>query len=482
MILGPNGQPVTSRQTETRTAQLRGGVMPFDGMRPDLNPGWTDGTPGGAGRNPGGRYGISRADARRTCRTLYYTNGLFQAAVDITAAFLVGDAIRYGTLADPGLQTLIDEFWEANSFSELLTQRVITEWFLDGELAFVFPTARDEAPPPTDRPALIGMLDVDLGGFSLEASTSRGALPADMVSRLILERQNGARQYWDAGEFTWAANNALHNDPRGWPVAHAAAEGAVAYIAMMNMRLNVHYVQQRVLAVYKALFDPNGLDANGVPDGGVYQFQRKVMGFRNLPERGGVLPVMVQPGRTLPGTGEKIDGFQEDIQFLQPAQGAADAASDMRLLMRLVGLCMGGLPEHYLGEGGNATRTTAASMGLPAVRLANKRQASLKGALTRVFRAEVRRRAGPDAKFKINRSGRKKVPIDLIELPWVFPEIREESLDEIIRRVQLALDNNLISEQTATADLGYDPALEADRRANQAPAPPAPAGDPSARQ
>ena len=405
-------------------------------------------------------------------RSLYFTNGLFHSAVDIAGAFLVGDALTYGTFVDPHLKEIVEDFWQANSIGELVNDRLITEWFLDGEVAVVFPSkANGDSLPGRDEPARIAMLDVDLGGFQVEASTARGATAGSMVSGLRLDLPLGERLRWNEGDFAWAAHlGGLWNDPRGWSLAYPAADFTVAYLAMLNMRLNVHHLQQRLLAVYKAIFDPNAVSPEGVYDGGVGAFQRKTAGFTRMPEQGGVMAVAIRPGYK-DAQGNTFDQVEESLDFMRPAQGAADAASDMRLLLRMVGLCIGGLPEHYLGEGGNATRTTAASMGLPSVRLNNKRQAALGALLTRIFRAEVKRRAGPDARFRTVKGSRKRTPIDRIELPWVFPEIREESLDEIVKRVQLALGNGLISNETATADLGYDPALEADRKANQAPKP-----------
>lgn len=472
-ILDAQGRPISSQPQvqEAAAVQLRGGQMPA-GPGLYLEPGWREGVPwdGLSGRPVYGRYGLSRAQSRQTCRALYFTNGLYQAAVDITGAFLVGDAIRYGTFADAGLQSIVDDFWQLNNMEQLISERLITEWFLDGEIGVVFPSG-EEAPRP-DQPARIGMLDVDHSGFRLEFDTARGAIPGDMVQELRLELQDREVLRWGEGEFAWAANGGMWNDPRGWPVAQASAEACVAYIAMMNMRLNVHYVQQRVLAVYKAILDPDDVDAYGQRDGGVFAWRRKTAGFRRLPQDGGILPIVTRAAYTDPQTQRSYAAVEEDLKFLQPGQGAADAASDMKLILRLIGLTIGGLPEHYLGEGGGVTRTTAASMGLPSVRLANKRQAALKALLTRIFRTEVKRRAGPDARFKVNKGSRKRQAIDLIEFPWVFPEIREESLEEIVKRVALALKHGLIAEETAQADLGYDPALEAERRAGRAPKPP----------
>lgn len=468
MILDQHGQPII--RTEA-AIQLRGGDLP------DLGPwvpeaGWREGTPN-TSDTPflAARYKLGRAECRRQSRALYFTNGLFRSAVDITAAFLVGDAFTYGTFADEGLKTIVADFWEANSFSELVSERLITEWFLDGEIAAVFPTERNgDSVPSADEPALMGMLDVDMGGFGVVGSPVRGATAGSMVGGLRLETADGLRLSWGAGEFAWAANmGGLWNDPRGWSMAYPAAHFSAAYIAMLNMRLNVHHVQQRVLAVYKALIDREGVNAKGEPDKGVYGWMRKTRGFSSLPERGGVLPVVIERGYVDAG-GKRFDAVEEDIKFLQPAQGAADAATDMRLILRMVGLTIGGLPEHYMGEGGNATRTTADSMGVPSVRMANKRQATLGALFTRLFRAEVRRRA-PGRTFKVSKGSRKRLPIERIELPWVFPEIREETLTEIVARVNLALEKGLVSDETATGDLGYDPALEAERKKGQDPKP-----------
>ncbi|MFC3833495.1 hypothetical protein [Deinococcus rufus] len=473
MILDQHGRPLPpstlDHLQEAAPVQLRGGTLPTPGgiYTP---PGWRDAT---TGQNPlglSGRYGVTREYARRATRTMFFSNGLLGAAIDITAAFLVGDALSYGSFADPGLQAIVDDFWEANNLGELINDRLILEWFTDGEVAVVFPTERSsDRLPGADEPAQIGMLDVDLGGFSVEADTRRGATPAQMVSALQFTLPDNETLRWQDGEFVWAANRGgLWNDPRGWPVAYGAADFAAAYVSLLNMRLNVHHVQQRVLAVYQAILDPEETDFGGKKDGGVAKWQAKTRGFARLPERGGVLPVAIRPGYTDVNTGKRYDQVEENLKFLQPAQGASDAATDARQLMRMVGLTVGGLPEHMLGEGGNATRTTAAEMGLPSVRLSNKRQAGLGGLLTRIMRAEIRRRAGPGARFRSSKASRKRVPIEQIAFPWLFPPIREESMDQIIERVQLALDRGLISDETATGDLGYDPVVERDRRAGEA--------------
>ena len=95
---------------------------------------------------------MGRAQCREQSRALYFTNGLFRAVVDIAGAFLVGDNLTYGRFADPGLQAIVEDFWEANSFAELVSERLITEWFLDGEIAAVFPSEVNGDRLPGRRP------------------------------------------------------------------------------------------------------------------------------------------------------------------------------------------------------------------------------------------------------------------------------------------------------------------------------------------
>lgn len=475
MLLDRHGQPLPPsglhRESTARAVQIGGGQLPASAAWQE--PGWYEGRPGDTTPHRSA-YGITRKDARRVCRTLYHTNGLFQVAVDIASAMLVGDTLSYGNVADPALQEVIDDLWQVNSLGSLMSQRVMAELFLDGELAAVFPQGQT----PPDVPARLALLDVDTPGLKVEADTARGALPADMVTRLRVDRMGQPAQVWEEGEFVWTASGALHNDPRGWPLAKGAADAAVAYIAMLNMRLNIHHVQQRLLAVYRAIMDPAGKNHRGDPDGGIHDWRMKTSRFRELPERGGVLAIVERPGFT-DRDGNKYEGVSESLDFMRPGQGASEAASDMRLILRFLGLAIGGLPEHWLGEGGNAARTTAASMSTPAVRLANQRQALVGDFLTRLVRTEARRRHGPDRLYRIQKGARKRKPVGLIEILWVFPAIRDESVDEIVKRVEVAMRYRLADPQTATADLGYDAAMVEERLARQPPpAPPEPPDDP----
>ncbi|HEV2122557.1 MAG TPA: hypothetical protein VGW38_07265 [Chloroflexota bacterium] len=74
----------------------------------------------------------------------------------------------------------------------------------------------------------------------------------------------------------------------------------------------------------------------------------------------------------------------EEWKAVQPQIGAADARDDGRAIRLMV--CAGALlPEHYLGEGGNANRATAAEMGLPAIKRFQRRQEFFRTLLSRII-------------------------------------------------------------------------------------------------
>ncbi|AFZ67082.1 LAGLIDADG family homing endonuclease [Deinococcus peraridilitoris] len=363
LILGPDGTPITSEsrtQDATSPATLRGAdlQLAYPGVRdawgegvndPAVRNGWTY-----AGANgqalPVGQYGLIRELERRRCRAAYFQNALFRGAVQIIAAFLSGDAFSYADPDDKTAALALEEFWQANSLGELFGERWLIEYLLDGENATLFPE-QDAGP---DLPSRVAFLDVDRT-FRLESSTAFGTVASDMVQGIHVSTGPGVEEPYPLGRFTWTANDALWNDPRGWPVAMGAVDPALAYIGLLNHRLNVHGLQSRVLGVYKAALNPAGTDANGTPDGGVHQWRMKTGAFRQLPAQGGIVPLVVKPGYT-DQNGNRYDGFSEELDFPKPASGASDASTDQRAFLRLVGLAMGGLPEHWLGEGGNVNR------------------------------------------------------------------------------------------------------------------------------
>ncbi|WP_019586681.1 hypothetical protein [Deinococcus apachensis] len=389
-ILGPDGQPVSSPREDSTpaTAQLRGASLPANptildatgSTAPGLRGGWTYAD--GAGRPlRTGRYGMNRDAERLRCPSMYFLNPLFQAALRIATSFLIGDAFTYGEVQDKTARLGLEEFWQANNLGTLMSERWLTEVFLDGENATVFP--QGDANPGPDAPARIAFLDLE-SGVRVESDTALGTTAADMVTALYL-RQGVRERTWERGQFVWTAEGALWNDPRGLPFASGAVDAAMAYIQLANHRLNIHEVQQRIIGIYTAMLNPSE------PDGGEAKWRAKAAAFRFIPSKGAVIPLITKPGH-VDKEGNRYDGVTEKLEFPKPASGASDAKEDMGVFLRLVGLCLGGLPEHWLGEGGEVTRTAADNMSLPAVRLGQLRQATVRSYLDRLGRTELARR------------------------------------------------------------------------------------------
>lgn len=426
----------------------------LESVDPALRGGWREGLPWDGGFTPSRVYGVDRDRERLRTRSAYFQNPLFGSAVDICVALLIGDEFSYATpMLDQAARTIIDELWAENDLGTLVSQRLVTEHMLDGETCAVMPLPEDD--PGTDMPARVALLDVGQS-VRLRASVTGG------VEAVITPGADGREITWEQGRFVWAANAALWNDPRGWPVAMRAVEPAAAYLTLLNHRINTHELQARVLGVQKVFVDRENPNSRAA-------YQAKAAAYRSLPRRGGVLTLPMVEGK---------DGkvISDSLDFTTPGSGAANAETDARALMRLTGLAMGGLPEHWLGEGGNANRATAGEMSLPAVRLALRRQAMIRSILDRLVRAELARRLGPgrrytlttwdykdDGKTRIKRV--RKVPVSQIEIPWVLPAITQDSMADLITRAEAAARNGWASPQTLSGSLGFDPGEEDARMA-----------------
>src|SRR5690606_15973898 len=98
---------------------------------------------------------------------------------------------------------------------------------------------------------------------------------------------------------------------------------------------------------------------------------------------------------------------------------------------------------------------------------------------------ELKRRHGPARLYRqvvVRSEGLQRVeeermvPADELEVPFALPPVRSDGKQ--LSTIQYALAQRLISRQTATEDLGYDPALEAERMAAERGATPSEALEP----
>lgn len=375
---------------------------------------------------------LSRADTQRAAVVAWYLNPLLYGAIEVIKSFVLGTSVTYGDHPDKTVQAVMEEFWSANNF-EVLIERWLTEHLLLGENLTIWPdpkrfTRRDQA-------ARIGQYGVIDGQLKF---TSPPGLP-DVVESIGIAGKRTLR----SGEYVWSAHDSILNDVRGWPVVGRALGPALAYLNFINARTKVHELSSRINAIYYAFAKDDK------------ELAAKAARFRNVPRNGAVLTLA-----------QNQEGKREEFDFHIPDLKAQDSAVDAKLIKQLLAVALG-LPEHYLAEGGGVTRTTADSMGEPARKSFQRRQRTVWNWLQATFRTELARRY-PDGTFATKKGSRKRVSAAQVEFPFNFPSLQNEDLTALIAKINLVAREGLASRQTMAAELGYDPAAEADKLASEA--------------
>ena len=135
----------------------------------------------------------------------------------------------------------------------------------------------------------------------------------------------------------------------------------------------------------------------------------------------------------------------ESWKAMRPELGADDAAADGRAI-RLMIATGAMLPEHYLGEGGNVNRATAAEMGLPAMKRFQRRQEVFRAMLTRIIHRVLEEgvnhgRLGP----RVNR----KFVVQFEELSAAPIEGLAAATERLARALKMAEEQGWVSKDEA---------------------------------
>lgn len=383
---------------------------------------------------------ITRRSAQLLCRAAYYVNPVISGALEVLQSYLIGDNFTFGRMADDRAQEALEEFWAENGL-DMLADRAEVEFALDGEALALWPE------PDSSRIVL-----QDVGNITrLEHDTFNG------VTRVKVPTKSGTSTF-EQGEFVWRdAHKALYNDPRGWPVIYPAIDLANKYVELIGYRVGWHDISSRLMAVYYALIDMSQSEEKVKKS-----FADKAARYTKIPRGRNVITLAM----------DQKSGNSEKLEFMSTASRPADPGIDARIILRLIGLVLGGLPEHFLGEAGNANRATAGEMGDPVIRQMKRKQSRVRGFWNKVMRAELVRRYGTEQEYTVvsgagENKQEKKVRASRLEFPWVFPNVETIDLKAVVEKVRLALEQGLVSEQTAQMELGYDPDVEAERRGEE---------------
>lgn len=368
-------------------------------------------------------------------RAAFEEQPLFAAAVLTLAALVVGDGVTYGTLDDAAAQTALEEWYALNKLADYSVEMFIN-WLLDGELLVLLALNGSRT-----EPAWVNIWDTRLDGVTINHPEGN---PRDIRSVQV-----GTRTIQPGG-FVWRANTRW-NRLRGISTVRTAVKPACDYTRLGDLRMRAHELRGRINAIYYAFARS------------AKELEAKAARYRKLPTSGNVLTIQMDPET---GQSEKVD-------FTNPRTDASDAESDVRMLIRTVGMVFG-LPEHFLSVGDTANLATARAMSEPMIRRVEGHQELIRGVLTELFQKELVRRYGPTRTYLVRRrevvDGRyevveSRVLAEDLEIPLNFPPVIDEG-DTDLERIKYGYDKGLVSGETATEELGFDPALEAERLSN----------------
>lgn len=369
-------------------------------------------------------------------REAYDRLSLFSAAMQTLLALVVGDGVTYGVLDDPAAYDALEEWYALNEFGTFSVD-IAKAWLLDGELLLLQATngSRNE-------PAWVNLWDTRRNGVTITT--------ADGNPRLITSVTVNGRRVTPEG-FAWRANDTTYNNARGKSPLRTAVEPARDFTLLRKYRMRANDIRARLNAVYYAMAESD------------QELEAKAARYRNLPKDGRVLTVMMNPE----------NGQSEKIEFTNVRTDATDAQSDVRNLVREVAMVFG-IPEHFMAIGDTANLATAKAMSEPMIRRVEAHQELIRGVLNELFRKELVRRHGPTRTYLVRRreliNGKYeirelRVLASELEIPLNFPPVRDSAATDL-ERIKYGHSTGLVSDETATEELGFDPALEAERLAN----------------
>ncbi|MGL4230395.1 MAG: hypothetical protein ACRCWJ_03430, partial [Casimicrobium sp.] len=174
---------------------------------------------------------------------------------------------------------------------------------------------------------------------------------------------------------------------------------------------------------------------------------------------------------------DAVTGHTDQFALSQWQSRGADFTADIDAIVLLLSLATG-YPPHWLGSGNSSTYNTSAAMGEPARASVSSLRNALRTMLQNMMTLELRRRNGTRALYKQTRvrtlnGGRDRnvstvqVPAERVEIPWNFPPLNTMDTAAIVAKVQAAALLQLASKRTLSQELGYDPALENERMAEE---------------
>jgi hypothetical protein len=301
------------------------------------------------------------------CYWLWKTNPLAQFIIDIIVAFVVEGGMPF-TSDNEDVKKIFTEFWEdsANQLS-IFFEKHVTELGVFGELclpAFVLSNTgkvRLGYIDPADIESVVtdphnAKINIGINLKSMDNDPARKlAVIIDNEEIEILSPRGRAlrESFTDGKVFFWKVNT-LTNEPRGCSDLFVVADHLDGYEQFMADTMEK-------FSQYNAFY--YDVTVEGATN---EELQKKADMYR--PPRSG---------------GAFVHNEKVRSEAVSPTQNASDADTGARLLRNHI-LGPKGIPEHWVGGGGNVNRATASEMDLPVLKMLGRRQQTVKHMLEQI--------------------------------------------------------------------------------------------------
>ncbi|HVA25954.1 MAG TPA: hypothetical protein VMW62_16370 [Chloroflexota bacterium] len=290
----------------------------------------------------------------------FNSNPLARQAIEITTSMVLGSGLRV-VARSPRVQRILDRFWQdADNHMDLRIYSLCTELALYGEQFIRFfvnpidgavkigqidPSTIDQIvtdPNNVEKPLRFHQRPVG-PGFDVWGTVT-GVLGASDQPPATDYRQEGV--WFEAGrEVVQFAINKVSNAKRG--------QSDLATMIVWLRRYKDWLTDRVRLNKYKGAFlwdvKLTGADKKTI--------DRKKMEYAYPPLPGSLV----------------VHNETEEWSAVEPKIGADQVEADGKAIKMMVAVGAG-LPEHYLAEGGNVNKATAAEMGLPTLKRFQRRQ------------------------------------------------------------------------------------------------------------
>jgi Phage portal protein, SPP1 Gp6-like. len=302
------------------------------------------------------------------CYEAWNANPLAAAIIEMTTSFVLGKGVLIEA-AQRKVQRVLDAFWHdpANRMEERV-YNICQELALYGETFVRFYVNRYDGTVKIRMidPSLIDQIECEPEDIETPLRFHRralGQLANSTMGQLATSAGNANAQINMEGEWFHAGSEVVQFTIN--KVSHAKRGRSDLATLLPWLRRYKDWLTDRVrINKYKSVFlwdvQLTGADRKTI--------DRKRMDYSYPPEPGSVI----------------IHNEAEKWSAVQPGIRADDASADGRAIKLMIAVGAG-LPEHYLADGAQGNRATAAEMGLPTLLKFQRRQQTMKYVLRTIL-------------------------------------------------------------------------------------------------